>query len=58
VSLWQLLQSVTQIALKIHFVARRSCARRGMVRHGSLPIQGVQKNKVCCETFVRSERGG
>jgi len=47
VSRWQLLQSVTQIALKIHFVARRSCARMGMVRHGILHIQDVQRN-----TFV------
>ena len=55
VSRWQLLQSVTQIALKIHFVARRSCARVGMVRHGSIHIQNVQRNTFLCETFVRSD---
>jgi hypothetical protein len=54
VSRWQLLQSVTQIALKIHFVARRSCARMGMVRHGNLHIQSVQINIFCCETFMSS----
>jgi len=39
---------------EIHTVARSSCARMGMVRHGSLHIQGAQRNTFCDETFVRS----
>ena len=39
---------------EIHSVARRSCAGMGMVRHGSLHIQGAQRNTFCDETFVSS----
>jgi len=50
--------SIYRVFREIHTVARRSCARMGMVRHGSLPIRSVQRNTFCCETFVRSDGDG
>jgi len=48
--------SIYRVFSEIHYVARRSCGKMGMVGHSSLHIQDIPRNTFCCETFVRADR--